>query len=77
MDKKGGMLEREIRKQLMMHGKVQNLMCRVNEETLMEAHRRQERNKESGVDGVSKDDFEEELKESIMRLVENMKRFAY
>ncbi len=43
----------------------------------MEAHRRQEGNKSSGVDGVSKDDYEAELRESIEGLVEDMKKFAY
>ena len=52
-------------------------MHNVNEETLMSEHRKQNRKKAVGVDGVSKDQYDENAKENIRELVERMKKFQY
>jgi len=57
-----------IRWQSEHRGKVQNLMCLVNEETLREEHRKQSRQKATGVDGVSKDDYAANLDENLTDL---------
>ena len=43
--------------------RVQNLMHNVNEQTLMEEHRKQSRRKAVGVDGVTKEDYDKAEKE--------------
>ena len=48
-----------IREQSAKYPRVENLMHNVNEETLMSEHRKQNRKKAVGVDGVSKDQYDE------------------
>ena len=52
-------------------------MRNVNEETLMTEHRKQNRKKAVGVDGVSKDKYDENAEENIRELVKRMKKFQY
>ena len=52
-------------------------MHNVNEETLMSEHRKQNRKKAVGVDGVSKDQYDENAEENIRELVKRMKKFQY
>ena len=66
-----------IREQSAKYPRVENLMHNVNEETLMSEHRKQNRKKAVGVDGVSKDQYDENAKENIRELVERMKKFQY
>ena len=56
---------------------VQGLMHSVNEQSLMAEHRKQSGKKATGVDGVSKAQYDENAKENIQRLVERMKKFQY
>ena len=56
---------------------VQGLMHSVNEQSLMEEHRKQSRRKATGVDGVDKAQYDENAEEKIRQLVERMKRFQY
>ena len=56
---------------------VQGLMHCVNEQSLLEEHRRQSRRKATGVDGVDKMRYDENAKENIRQLVERMKKFHY
>lgn len=56
---------------------VQGLMHCVNEQSLMEEHRRQSRRKATGVDGVDKAQYDENAEENIRQLVERMKKFQY
>ena len=49
----------------------------VNEQTLMEEHRKQARKKATGIDGVDKAAYEENAEENIRELVMKMKRFQY
>ena len=66
-----------IREQSAKYSKVQNLMHNVNEETLMSEHRKQNRRKATGVDGMSKDQYEENAEENIKELVQRMRKFQY
>ena len=66
-----------IREQSAKYPRVENLMHNVNEETLMSEHRKQNRKKAVGVDGVSKDQYDENAKENIRELVKRMKKFQY
>ena len=57
--------------------KVQGLMATVNEENLMIEHRLQVQNKATGIDRVTKADYDTHAEENIKRLVQRMKSFQY
>lgn len=57
--------------------RMENLMYHVNEQTLMEEHRKQSRKKATGIDGVTKDAYNAKVEENLKELVERMKRFSY
>ena len=57
--------------------KVQGLMHCVNEQSLLEEHRKQSRRKVTGVDGVDNTRYDENAKENIRQLVKRMKKFQY
>lgn len=57
--------------------KVENLIHFVNKERLKEQHRRQQRNKASGIDKMTKDEYEVNLENNINTLIERMKKFSY
>lgn len=57
--------------------KVQNLMAKVNFDSLLEKHRNQSAKKASGVDGVTKQEYEANLGDNIGSLVSRMKNFSY
>ncbi len=59
------------------HEKVQTIMHYVNKHSLTEEHRRQKSGKASGVDGVSKEEYEEHLEDNIDKLLNKMKTFSY
>lgn len=67
----------EIRLQSAKYSKVQNLMHNVNEETLMSEHQKQGRRKAVGVDGVSKEQYDENAESNIRELVQRMRKFQY
>jgi len=52
-------------------------MNRVNLEALKEEHRKQGRKKASGVDGVTKDEYNKDLDANIAELIKRMKAFQY
>ena len=66
-----------IRYQSETYPRLTTLINRVNEESLKEAHRRQKTGKAAGVDGVTKEMYEENLDENIKNLVTRMKSFKY
>ncbi len=66
-----------IRYQSKHREKVQNLMYLVNERTLMEEHRKQDRKKATGIDGVDKASYDVKAVDNIHDLVERMKKFQY
>jgi len=72
-----GIDDAEIRRRSADYSKVQNLMHYVNEESLLEEHKRQKRNKATGVDGVDKAGYDERAEENIRALVERMRAFRY
>ena len=57
--------------------RMENLMHHVNEQTLMEEHRKQSRRKATGIDGVTKDEYDANVDANLRDLVERMKRFSY
>ena len=57
--------------------KVENLIHFVNKETLKEQHKKQQRNKASGIDKMTKDEYGINLEENIENLIERMKKFSY
>lgn len=67
----------EIRSQQSKYGKVNSLMQYINKETLRVEHVKQPRGKASGVDGVTKEMYEEHLDENLDKLIERMKTFSY
>lgn len=70
--------ERKDIKYQLNHGyKLQTLMHKVNKETLIGQHRKQQKNKASGIDGVTKEEYDNNLEENIDNLLCRMKIFAY
>ena len=57
--------------------KLENLIHFVNKETLKEQHRKQQGNKASGIDKMTKEEYEIKLEENIDNLIERMKKFSY
>ena len=59
------------------YGRVQSLMQYVNKKTLTESYRQQPKGKAAGVDGVTKEQYGEQLEENLEDLIVRMKRFSY
>ena len=59
------------------HGKVQTLIHHINVENLREQHKQIKAKKATGIDGVTKEKYEESLDENLTNLVDRMKRQAY
>lgn len=57
--------------------RMENLMHLVNVQTLTEEHKKQERKKATGIDGITKDQYDQSLVENLTELVERMKQFSY
>ena len=57
--------------------RIENLIHFVNKETLKEQHRKQQRNKASGVDRITKEEYDKELDTNIETLIDKMKKFSY
>jgi len=68
---------RDLRYLSKKYAQVQTLMPRINEQALIAEHRKQERKKASGVDGVTKDEYGENLSDNIADLLNRMKTFGY
>lgn len=70
--------ERKDIKYQIEHGyKLQTLIHKVNEETLKEQHRKQQKNKASGIDGITKEEYDEDLNNNVNNLIKRMKSFSY
>lgn len=67
----------EIRRQLVKYKNVQSLMRYIDVETLKEKHQELKGNKATGIDKVTKREYEENLDENIENLVSKMKTFSY
>ncbi len=59
------------------HERVQTLMHYVNKQNLIEEHRQQQKGKATGIDGVSKETYEEDLEKNINGLLTRMIKFSY
>lgn len=66
-----------IAKQLEEHGTVQGIMKYINYDNLKRQHEKQCRNKATGIDNISKDEYEKELRENLEQLIKEMKSFSY
>lgn len=67
----------KIAKQLQQYKTVQGIMKYVNKESLIEQHKKQEKNKTTGIDGISKTEYEENLEENVSNLIKQMKTMSY
>ena len=67
----------EIAVQAEKHNKLQTLMHYVNKQTLNEEHKRQQKGKAIGIDGIDKEAYGENLDENMEKLLANMKSFSY
>lgn len=68
---------KDIRTLAKKYDKLQTLMCYVNKETLMEQHKKQMKGKASGIDGVTKEQYNENPESNIENLLNRMKKFSY
>ncbi len=68
---------KDIKYQIEHEYKLQTLMQKVNKETLKEQHRNQLKNKASGIDNVTKEEYDKNLDSNIDNLLTNMKSFSY
>jgi group II intron reverse transcriptase/maturase len=68
---------RDLRELSRTYARVHTLMPRINEQTLTSEHREQSRKKAAGVDGVTKDEYGENLSANVAALLERMKAFSY
>ena len=57
--------------------RMENLMHHVNVQTLKAEHQKQSRKKATGIDGVTKDEYDANIDENLESLVERMKQFSY
>ena len=58
--------------QLQKHKTVQGIMKYINQEALIEQHKKQEKNKATGIDNVSKADYDVDLKKNTAELINKM-----
>lgn len=68
---------KDIRYQIEHGYKLQTLMHKVNKETIKEQHRKQLKNKASGIDHVTKEEYDKNLDNNIDKLITDMKSFSY
>ena len=66
-----------IAQQAKKHERVQTLMHNVNKQNLTEEHRQQQKGKATGIDGVGKEVYGENLEANIDDLLTRMKTFSY
>ena len=57
--------------------KVQNLAAYINKDSLMAIHRIMDKNKASGIDKVTKEEYGQNLEENLENLVKRMKNGSY
>lgn len=68
---------RNIELQYKKYGNVQGLMQYVNKETLLKQHRKQFENKATGIDKITKYDYQNDIDNNIEKLLNNMKTMSY
>lgn len=57
--------------------KLENLIHLINKETLKTQHKKQQKNKASGIDKITKEEYEINIEERLEELIEKMKKFSY
>ena len=67
----------KITEQLRKYKTVQGIMKYVNEEALIKQHHKQEKKKASGIDGITKTEYSEQLERNIADLIGRMKTMTY
>ena len=72
-----GTKRKDIKYQLKQGYKLQTIMHYVNKETLKKQHEKQEDDKASGIDGMTKEKYGINLERNIDNLLERMKKFSY
>ena len=68
---------KDIKYQIQQGYKLQTIMHYVNRETLIKQHDKQKMGKASGIDGITKEEYEKNLESNIENLLTRMKRFSY
>lgn len=68
---------KDIKYQIQQGYKLQTIMHYVNRETLIKQHEKQQLGKASRIDGVTKEDYDENLEVNIAKLLTRMKNFSY
>ena len=68
---------KDIKYQIQQGYKLQTIMHYVNRETLIKQHVKQQGNKASGIDGMTKEEYETNLENNITNLLSRMKSFSY
>ncbi len=68
---------KDIRTLSKRYAKLQTLMNYVNVDSLREQHKKQLKNKASGIDGVTKEEYSENLEENLQDLIKRMKTLSY
>ena len=68
---------KDIKYQLQQGYKLQTIMHYVNRETLIKQHEKQQTGKASGIDGITKEEYEKNLESNIGSLLIRMKSFSY
>ena len=67
----------KIAKQASQYGAVQSVMHLVNKRSIYRQHKQQAANKATGVDRVTKGEYEMKINENLNNLIERMKTFSY
>ena len=68
---------KDIKYQLQQGYKLQTIMHYVNRETLIKQHDKQQMGKASGIDGITKEEYEKNLEVNIENLLTRMRRLSY
>ena len=68
---------KDIKYQVKQGYKLYTLMHYVNKETLKIQHSKQQKNKASGIDKITKEKYGENLDDNIDNLLARMKKFSY
>ena len=55
----------------------QHIIHLVNKETLKEQHKKQQNNKASGIDRITKEEYNKDLENNLDQLIIRMKKFSY
>ena len=70
-------MKKQIDRQLKKYGNVQSLMRYINEDNLYIKHLQQDGNKATGIDKVSKDEYNANIKDNLENLINKMKSNKY